>query len=161
MLELLVCIKCLSYRALYLTMSKKIKQLISTAKKYSKTYVKWPLSKRPKIGFQDQYCVKKIKQLIKQLISTAKKYIKTYVKWPLSKRPKIGFQDKYCVNAGQKYCRMLPLEHSTILLTFNKLPYVILKGLLFCLFLSDRFTQVLLYLVQFYINVKKCKMKLM
>ena len=29
------------------------------------------------------------------------------------------------LNAGQKYCKMLPLEHSAILLTFIKLPYVI------------------------------------
>ena len=28
-------------------------------------------------------------------------------------------------NAGQKYCRMLPLEHSAILSTFIKLPFVI------------------------------------
>ena len=51
-------------------------------------------------------------------------YSKTCVKWPLSKRPKIGFQDDNSLNAGQKYCRMLPLEHSAILLTFIKLPFV-------------------------------------
>ena len=50
---------------------------------------------------------------------------KTCVKRPLSKRPKIGFQDQLSLNAGQKYCRMLPLEHSAILLTFIKLPFVI------------------------------------
>ena len=50
---------------------------------------------------------------------------KTYVKWPLSKRPKIGFQDQLSLNAGQKYCRMLPLEHSAIFSTFIKLPIVI------------------------------------
>ena len=49
----------------------------------------------------------------------------TCVKQPLSKRPKIGFQDQLLLNAGQKYCRMLPLEHSAILLTFIKLPFVI------------------------------------
>ena len=48
-------------------------------------------------------------------------YSKTCLKWPLSKRPKIGFK----LNAGQKYCRMLPLEHSAILSTFIKLPFVI------------------------------------
>ena len=47
------------------------------------------------------------------------------VKRPLSKRPKIGFQYHLSLNAGQKYCRMLPLEHSAILLTFIKLPFVI------------------------------------
>ena len=48
------------------------------------------------------------------------------------------------LDAGQKYCRMLQGEHSAILLTFIKLPFVI--KILFCLFLSGRFTQVLLYL---------------
>ena len=117
-------------------------------------------------------------------------YSKTCVKRPLSKRPKIGFQDKLLLNAGQKYCRMLPFagqkycrmfpfagqkycrmlqgEHSAILLTFIKLPFIIkffvlsiffewpLKTVFtvvyysspirpfFCLFLSGDFTQVLL-----------------
>ena len=75
---------------------------------YSKTCVKLPLSKRPQLGFKDQ---------------------------------QIGFQDqlsldagqKYCrsINAGQKYCRMLQAEHSTILLTFIKLPFVIKLFVLF------------------------------
>ena len=52
-------------------------------------------------------------------------YSKTCVKRPLSKRPKIGFQDQLSLNAGQKYCRMLQGEHSAILLTFIKLPFVI------------------------------------
>ena len=43
-----------------------------------------------------------------------------------SKRtPKIGFQGQLLFNAGQKYCRMLQGEHSAILLTFIKLPFVI------------------------------------
>ena len=42
-----------------------------------------------------------------------------------SKRPKIGFQDQLLLNAGQKYCRMLQREHSAILSTFIKLPFVI------------------------------------
>ena len=50
---------------------------------------------------------------------------KTCVKRPLTKRPKNGFQDQLLLNAGQKYCRMLHLEHSAILLTFIKLPTVI------------------------------------
>ena len=49
-------------------------------------------------------------------------YCKTSVKLPLSKRPKIDFQDQFLLNAGQKYCRML---HSSILLAFIKLPFVI------------------------------------
>ena len=48
------------------------------------------------------------------------------VKPPLSKGPNNGFQDRLSLlNEGQKYCRMLPLEHSAIFLTFIKLPFVI------------------------------------
>ena len=57
------------------------------------------------------------------------------VKGPLSNRSQCGFQDQLLLNAGQKYCRMLPCrskvlqnaprEHSAILLTFIKLPFVI------------------------------------
>ena len=39
------------------------------------------------------------------------------------RRPKIVFQDQLSLNAGQKYCRMLQ-EHSAILSTFIKLPFV-------------------------------------
>ena len=52
-------------------------------------------------------------------------YSETCIKRPLSKRPNIGFQDQLSLNAGQKYCRMLPKEHSAILSTFIKLPFVI------------------------------------
>ena len=52
-------------------------------------------------------------------------YSKTCVKRLFIKRPKIGFQDQLSLNAGQKYCRMLQGEHSAILLTFIKLPFVI------------------------------------
>ena len=65
-------------------------------------------------------------------------YSKNCVKRPLSKRPKIGFQDQLLLNAGQKFCRMLLLEHSAILLTFINLPIVI--KIFVCLFLSDCFT---------------------
>ena len=58
-------------------------------------------------------------------------YSKTCVKLPLSKRPQIGFQDQLLLNAGQKYCRMLQGEHSAILSTFNKLPFVIKIFILF------------------------------
>ena len=50
---------------------------------------------------------------------------KICVKRPLSKRPKIGCQYQLSFNAGQKYCRILILEHSEILLTFIKLAFVI------------------------------------
>ena len=46
---------------------------------------------------------------------------RTCLKRPLSKRAKIGFQDQLSLNAGQKYCRMLQIEHSAILTTFVKL----------------------------------------
>ena len=61
------------------------------------------------------------------------KYIKTCVKRHLSKRPQIGFQDQLSLNAGQKYCRMLHVEHSAIHSTFIKLP-VVIKRPLFSLF---------------------------
>ena len=51
-------------------------------------------------------------------------YSKTCVKRPLSTGTKISFQDQLLLNAGQKYCRMQPLEYSAILSTFIKLPFV-------------------------------------
>ena len=44
---------------------------------------------------------------------------------PLKKKTKIVFQDRLLLYAGQKYYRMLPLEHSVILSTFIKLPFAI------------------------------------
>ena len=41
------------------------------------------------------------------------------------KKTKIVCQDQLSFNAGQKYCRMLQEEHSAILSTFVKLPFVI------------------------------------
>ena len=70
-------------------------------------------------------------------------YSKTCLKQSLSKRLTIGFQDQLLLNAGQKYCRMLQGEHSAILLTCIKLPFVI--NTLFCLFLSGHLRQVSLY----------------
>ena len=60
-----------------------------------------------------------------QMLRQAGLYSKTCVKRPFSKRPKIGFQDQLSLNVGQKYCKMLQGEHSEILLTFIKLPFVI------------------------------------
>ena len=53
------------------------------------------------------------------------------------------FQIQLFLNAGQKYFRMLQGEHSAILSTFIKLPFVIKIFVLS--FLSGCFTQVLLY----------------
>ena len=47
-------------------------------------------------------------------------YSKTFLKRPLKKNTKIGFQDRLSLNAGQKYCKTLPLEHSAKLSTFIK-----------------------------------------
>ena len=41
------------------------------------------------------------------------------------KKTKIGFQDQLSLNAGQTFCRMLQREHSAILSTIIKLPFVI------------------------------------
>ena len=53
-------------------------------------------------------------------------YSKTCVKLATLRRPKIGFQEQLSLNAGQNYCRMLQREHSAILLTIIKLPFVIM-----------------------------------
>ena len=58
------------------------------------------------------------------------------------KKTQIGFQDQLSLNAGQKYCRMLQGKHSAILQP--SLSYHLSLRSLFCLFLSGRFTQVLL-----------------
>ena len=70
-------------------------------------------------------------QMFLDCVSTVKRGTQTGVKTPLSKRPKIGFQDQLSLNAGQKYCRMLQGEHSAILSTFIRLPFVI--KIFFCL----------------------------
>ena len=69
---------------------------------------------------------------IKPLSFTVKPVLSGHSK----REPKIVFQDRLSLNAGQKYCRMLPLEHSAILLTFIKLPSVIK---IFVLSAKDRF----------------------
>ena len=53
------------------------------------------------------------------------KYSKICVKRVTLKKTENWFQDQLALNAGQKYCRMLHGEHSAILLTFIKLPFVI------------------------------------
>ena len=57
-------------------------------------------------------------------------YSKTCPKRPFSKRPNIVFQDQLLLNAGQKFCRMPQGEHSAILSTFIKLPFVIMVSVL-------------------------------
>ena len=67
--------------------------------------------------------VRVMKFLVRCLVIKIKiHYSNTFVKWPLCKRPKIGFQAQLSLNAGQKNCRKG--EHSAILSTFIKLPFV-------------------------------------
>ena len=51
--------------------------------------------------------------------------LKTGLQRPLKKIPKIGFQDLLSLNAGLKYLQNAPREHSAILSTFIKLPFVV------------------------------------
>ena len=56
---------------------------------------------------------------------TVKPVLSCHSKRRPKRRPKIGLQDRLSLNAGQQYCRMLQGEHSAILSTFIKLPFVI------------------------------------
>ena len=78
-----------------------------------------------------------------QLCNDLKLVQKNLCKSAILKKTKNCFLDQFSLNAGQKYCRMLPLEHSTILLTFIKLPFVI-KMFVLSIF-QWLFTLVLLY----------------
>ena len=78
-------------------------------------------------------------------------YSKTCVKRPLSKRPKIGFQDQLLLNAGQKFCRILQWEHSAILLTFIKLPFVI-KIFVLSIFEWPFYTDFTVFLIQKFVS---------
>ena len=69
-----------------------------------------------------------------------REYSKTCVKMPFSKSQKIGFQDQLSLNEGQKYC-----SNESILQYFSpSLTYHLSLRSLFCLFLSGRFTLVLM-----------------
>ena len=78
-------------------------------------------------------------------ILTADLYSKTCLKRPLKK------EDQLLLNAGQKYCRMLQGEHSAILLTFIKLPFIIKIFVLS--FLSGCLRHVLLYELSVYFSL--------
>ena len=69
-------------------------------------------------------------------------YSKTCLKQPLKNRLNKDHNDKWWLNEGRKYCRMLPLEHSAILLTCIKLESVMKAnfGLLFKWPLKTGFT---------------------
>ena len=59
------------------------------------------------------------------------------------RRPKGGFQDQLWLNAGQKYCRML--QERILQYIRPSLTYHLSLRPLFCLFLSGRLKQTLLY----------------
>ena len=70
-------------------------------------------------------------------------YSKTCVKRPLKNRQNNDLNDKWWLNEGRKYCRMLPLAHSAILLACIKRLLFLNPNVLS--FKGGRFTQVLLY----------------
>ena len=74
------------------------------------------------------------------VIWNEKEYSKTCVKWSISKRPQIGVQEQLSLNTCQKCCRMRNLQYF-----LPSLSYHLSFRSLFCLFLSGRFTKVLLY----------------
>ena len=57
--------------------------------------------------------------------------VKPVISGHSKRRPEIGFQDRLLLNVGQKYCIMLQGEHSAILSTVIKLPFVIKIFVLF------------------------------
>ena len=78
-----------------------------------------------------------------ELIQTV--YSKTGLKRPHKKKTKTDFLDRLSLNAGEKYCRML---QESILQYFQpSLSYRLSLRPLFCLFLSGRLSQVLLYML--------------
>ena len=62
------------------------------------------------------------------------------------KKKKNDFQDKLSLHAGQKYGRLLQGEHSVILSTCIKLPFVIQIFVSVSIF-SGRLRQILLYII--------------
>ena len=69
--------------------------------------------------------------------------VKSVLNDHLKRRPKNDFQDQFTLYAGQKYCRML---QESILQYFRpSLSYHLSLRPLFCLMLSGRLRQVLLY----------------
>ena len=88
-------------------------------------------------------------------ILTADYTVKPVLKWPLKK------VDQLSLNAGQKYCRMLQGEHSAILLTFIKLPFVIKVFVLsfFKWLLKTCFTVLTTYMYFLFFGVRRLAIK--
>ena len=85
-------------------------------------------------GFPSHNCIQQMNTGTHIIESTVKP-----VKNGQSKKEKKGFQDQLSLNAGQKYCSILQYFRPS-------LSYYLSLRSLFCLFLSGRFTQVLLYI---------------
>ena len=85
-------------------------------------------------------------------ISCFAKYSKTCLKRPLKNRQNEDINDKWLLNEGRKYCRMLPLELSAILLTCTKRCPVLKNnfGLLIEWPLKTGFTVKYIFLFHFY-----------
>ena len=49
---------------------------------YSKTFIKWPLSKRPKIGFQDQFSLNVGQKYCRMLQGEHSAILKAFIKLP-------------------------------------------------------------------------------
>ena len=58
--------------------------VISNWQKYSKTYVKWPLSKRPKIGFQNQLLLNAGQKYCRMLQGEHSAILLTFIKLPFA-----------------------------------------------------------------------------
>ena len=78
-------------------------------------------------------------------------YSKTCVKRPLKTKQNKALNGNGSLMNVKKYCRMLPLEHSAILLTCIK-RQLVLKTIL-CLFESGCSTQALLYMCMFFCHL--------
>ena len=83
-------------------------------------------------------------------------YSKTCIKWPLSKLPKLVFKTIYCLMQVKSIAEC---SKGSILQYFRpSLNYQLLSKFLFCLFLSGRFTQVLLYTLN--VNDQLCSVSI-
>ena len=98
-----------------------------------------------RVNFQfGEFMRQKNDPLFEQGVSLFISKSKTCLTRPLKKKTNIGFQDRFSLNADRKYCRML---QESILQNFRpSLNYLLSLRLLFCLFLSGRLRQVLLYM---------------
>ena len=92
--------------------------------------------------FTDVECICEQNPSLACLHTKVWQYSKPCPKRQLKRKTKNGFQNRLSLNAGQKYCRMLQGEHSAILLTFIRLPFVFKTCV--CLFWSSCLRPVLL-----------------